>query len=136
VRKLLTSLVALSVLSANMAVAHHSFAMFDGTKLVVLKGTMVKFSFLSPHSWISVIGSPDGAGPPVQWDIEATAPMVLTKIGITQDSLKAGDKVTLGIRPLRDGRNGGSLVFVVTADGQTHGVNPAELGLNSEQLKP
>lgn len=135
-KKFLASVLSLSVLMANLAMAHHSFAMFDGAKLVVLKGTMVKFSFLSPHSWISILGSPDGLGQPVPWDVEATAPMVLTKIGITQDSLKAGDKVTLGIRPLRDGRNGGSLVFVITADGQTHGVSPTDLGLNPEQLKP
>jgi hypothetical protein len=38
---------------------------------------------------------------------------------------EAGDKVTVGLRPLRDG---GSLVFVITADGKSYGAKPSEAG--------
>ena len=32
--------------------------------------------------------------------------------------------VTVGIRPLRDGRHGGSMVFVIGPHGESYGANP------------
>lgn len=118
------------------ALAHHSYAMFDNTKLVVLKGTLLSFSYVNPHSFISVVGAPDEAAAPVRWDVEATSPLALSAIGIKADTLKPGEKLTIALRPLRDGRLGGSMVFVITPDGATHGANPANLGLDPAKLKP
>jgi hypothetical protein len=130
-------LVALAALAfAGPALAHHSYAMFDNTRLVVLHGTVMSYSYVNPHAWISVSGSADDATPAARWDVEATSPLVLANLGLKPENLKAGDKVTVALRPLRDGRFGGSMVFVVTADGVAHGAKPENLGLDPAKLKP
>lgn len=135
-KKLCLAFAAIAALVGSIAVAHHSFAMFDAQKVVLVRGTLIKFSYLNPHSWISVLGAVDRGGPPVRWDIEATSPSSLNQIGIYVDTLKPGDKLTIAFHPLRDGRAGGSLVFVVTPDGMAHGAKPSELGFDLATLKP
>jgi hypothetical protein len=134
-KRTLTAL-ALTGLLAGPAMAHHSYAMFDNTKLVLLHGTVLSFSYVNPHSWISVTGAQDDKTPAVRWDVEATSPLSLANLGIKADTLKPGDKLTVALRPLRDGRYGGSMVFIVTSDGATHGANPATLGFDVAKLKP
>lgn len=129
-------LLAGALLAAGAAHAHHSAAMFDQSKLVVLKGAIRSFSYINPHSWISIDGSAEGKGKAVRWDVEATSPSTLARIGLTADVLKPGDQVTVAIRPLRDGRPGGSMVFVVGPDGKSYGADPKALGLDVEALKP
>ena len=129
-------LAAGAAMAAGPALAHHSAAMFDSQKLVVLKGTISSFAYLNPHSWISLEAAPDGKGATKRWDVEATAPQSLLRIGITRDTLKPGDKATVAIRPMRDGRAAGSLVFFVLADGKSYGAKPSDLGLDVDKLKP
>jgi len=135
-KKLLIALGAAAALGGVPAFAHHSFAMFDAQKLVVLKGTMISFTTMNPHAWISIDATVEGQGKSSRWDVEATAPFQLALMGLRADTLKAGDRVTMGIRPLRDGRNGGSFVFIVTADGVPHGADPVGLGRDLASLKP
>ena len=122
--------------SPQHALAHHSYAMFDGDHLVVLRGTMLSFTFMNPHSWISVIVPPGTDVADGRWDVEATSPVALTRLGIHGDTFKAGDKLTVGIRALRDGRHGGSLVFIVDGAGQVYGANPQDFGLKTVDLTP
>jgi hypothetical protein len=44
--------------------------------------------------------------------------------------------LTIAFHPLRDGRAGGSLVFVVPPDGEAHGAKPGDLGFDLATLKP
>src|SRR5262249_19110411 len=130
-------LVTFSVMIlAGTVLAHHSSSMFDGTKLVVLKGSMLSFTNMNPHGWISIQAKVDGKGKSERWDIEATSPGQLASIGIKSDTLNPGDKVTAGIRPLRDGRHGGSMVFLIPPDGVVHGAKLSDLGLDLAALKP
>ena len=124
------------VVAARPALAHHSVAMFDQNRLLVLRGVVKSFSFVNPHSWISIVGSPDGAGEAVRWDVEATSPSTLARLGMTGDALKPGDRVTVAIRPLLDGRHGGSMVFVIGPDGKRYGADPQALGLAQQELVP
>jgi hypothetical protein len=140
-RSSLKSLVCLpfaaALLVAGSASAHHSAAMFDSSKLVVLRGTVTSFSYLNPHSWISVQAAPEGSSEAAKrWDVEATSPSSLARIGVEKDTLKPGEKLTIAIRPLRDGRPGGSMVLFVTADGKRYGADPAAVGLDVAKLKP
>jgi Family of unknown function (DUF6152) len=129
-------LLAAAILSVSPAIAHHSAATFDQGALVILKGVLRSFSYVNPHSWISIEGSPAGTADATRWDIEATSPSTLAGIGLTAQTLNTGDRVTVGIRPLRDGRHGGSMVFVIGPDGKTYGASPEALGLRVEELKP
>lgn len=130
--------LAAAVIGAWLPVsrAHHSAAMFDHDRTVVIKGVVKSVQYINPHVWISVVGSPDGAGAPEQWDIEATSPATLVMVGIQKDTLKPADKVAIAMHPLRDGRRGGSFVLVATADGKTYGAKVSEVDVKPEQLKP
>ena len=112
-------LTATAILGATIlpTSAHHSGAMFDSTKEVVLIGTIKEFQYTNPHSWIQILVPRSGGGGEVEWSIETAAPIVLLRAGIRPQSLKPGDKVTLRTHPLKDGGAGGNLIDVKKADG-------------------
>ena len=96
--------------------AHHSFAAYDKTKTVNLKGTIKSFQWVNPHVQILVYVEPAGGGAPETWAVETTSPGVLTRSGWTRNSLKPGDRVSVDISPLRDGSHGGGLDKVTLLD--------------------
>ena len=101
------------------AAAHHSTAMFDWGHEVTLVGTVDKFEWTQPHTfiWFNVA---DKDGKVVQWGLEGMSPSWLARRGgWTKHSLNKGDKITMVIYPLRDGRKGGFTVRVTMADGKT-----------------
>jgi hypothetical protein len=96
------------VMGATPAAAHHSFAMFDMSKSVRLEGTVKRFDWTNPHSWIFL----EVIGPEAMteaWTIELPAAGVLAREGWTRNYLKMGERVVLHVNPLRDGRKGGNL---------------------------
>ena len=107
-------------LAAGPALAHHSGAMFDRSKIVELKGTVKEFGWNNPHAHVA-IDVANASGVVEQWNIEAGSPNTMIKQGWRKSSLKPGDKVTLIIRPMRDGSKGGTLEGAVTAAGQKIG---------------
>ena len=110
--------------AAGAAFAHHSGAMFDGTKTATLQGTVKEFQYTNPHSWL-VVNVPDAAGTVTEWSFEAEGPSTLLRSGIKRSSLMPGDKVTVRGHPLKDGRPGAGLVDVTKADGTV--LNPRGL---------
>ena len=86
---------------------HHSIAMFDAQRIITIKGTVKEFQWLNPHAllWINVDAGNSAA--PQLWGIEMTSPGVLTRNGWSKRSFNAGDRVSLDIAPLRDGKPGG-----------------------------
>jgi hypothetical protein len=114
-KHLLAASALLSV-AALPASAHHSGAMFDSGKEVVLVGTIKEFQYTNPHSWIQILVPRNGGGE-TEWSIETAAPIVLLRAGIRPQSLKPGDKVTLRTHPLKDGGAGGNLIDVKKEDG-------------------
>ena len=86
-RVCLSVLMAWGAITAELAQAHHSFAMFDGNRVVVLHGTMLSFSYINPHSWISIVVPPGTDTPEGRWDIEATSPAMLARDGIRSDTI-------------------------------------------------
>jgi len=99
------------------AVAHHSFAMFDRDKEVTLVGTVREFQWTNPHAFIEM-DVPDAKGAAEKWSIELNSPNNLTRQGWKSSMLKAGDKVSVTMNPLRDGKKGGLFVSVVLPDGK------------------
>jgi hypothetical protein len=110
-----------TLLAGGLAVAHHSFAMFDNTKQQTVTGTVRTLEWTNPHVWLWV-DVPDDKGGTVAYGFEGAAPGEMTRMGgWTKRSVIMGDKVTVQYRPLKDGRPGGSLGKVTTADGKTLG---------------
>jgi hypothetical protein len=101
------------------AAAHHSFAMFDQSKTVTLTGTVSAFQWTNPHSFIE-IDVPKG-GATEHWSIELNSPNNLTRQGWKRTSVKPGDKVTITLNPLRDGKKGGLFNTIQLPDGKMLG---------------
>ena len=109
---------ALAILAAPAA-AHHSYAMFDMTKIIALDATVTTFKWQNPHSFIEAdVKAPEGSE---HWAIEMTAPNNLVQEGWKRTTVKPGDRVTLYVHPLRSGDRGGSFAGVKLADGTVLG---------------
>lgn len=98
------------------AQAHHSFAIYDRSKVLTLKGNVKTFQWTNPHCVVWVLVQPEGGGDPQEWSFETTSPGVLTRGGWTRNSVKAGDRVSVEFYPLRDGSHGGGLNSVTLLD--------------------
>lgn len=126
---LLAPLLLGLALTAGPAAAHHSGAMFDRTHTITIDGAFLSQEYTNPHVWISVMGKPLNSKLKVaRWDIETVSTGNLIKMGITKETLKPGDKLKVKINPLRDGRHGGSLQTIITADGVEHGFHEGDAG--------
>ena len=118
---------ALSIAAGvGTAWAHHSFAMFDQSRQVSLNGTVKDFQWTNPHAWIEVVVS-DGNGGEDVWSVELNSPNNLIRQGWKRTAMKPGDKVTVVINPLKDGKKGGLFNAVTLADGTVLG-NPKPTG--------
>lgn len=115
-----------AAMCAVPALAHHSFAMFDASKLVTLEGTIKQFQWTNPHAWIILMVA-DSEEAPVQWAIEMNGPTGLARDGWYPKTLTPGMKVKVVIHPLHDGKKGGQFLAVTLPDGTVMG-NPAGRG--------
>lgn len=111
----LTVLTTLGIGLSPAVEAHHSSAMFDRDKLITIDGTVKEFQWTNPHILLWVLAS--GKGDSALWAIEGGSPGMLAQVGWSKHLLNAGDKVTVLVHPLKDGRMGGSFVKLTTADG-------------------
>src|SRR3954470_9000873 len=111
--------------------AHHSFAMYDSTKLVTVDGTVTNFQWTNPHVLLWITGSTASGEAPTLWTVELpTSPGNLKRMGWSKHSLKGGDKVLVELNPLRDGKHGGSFKkATLTATGQVLLANPVSKGV-------
>lgn len=118
--RLFKALLIGAVLAAGPAFAHHSFAMFDQSKVVTLKGVVREFQWTNPHAFIHIEVPNDSGGKDV-WQVELNSPNNLTRQGWRSTSVKVGEEVTLVLNPLRDGSKGGLFVSVTLPDGKVLG---------------
>jgi hypothetical protein len=102
---------------ASPAWVHHSGAMFDREKQTTITGTVTEFNWTNPHASFRV-DVPNAQGKMESWAIEMNSPNNLVHSGWKRSTLKPGDKVTVKINPLRDGRPGGLYVGITLPDGK------------------
>ena len=103
--------IALALLAGALTLpatsfAHHSFAMFDQSKAIVLRGTIKEFRWVNPHVSLFIEVN-EGAAKHGVWAVELTSPGNLTRLGWSRKSLTVGEKVDIEVNPLRDGGLGG-----------------------------
>ena len=99
------------------AAAHHSTTMFDHSQSVSISGVVKEVQWTNPHVAIFVLGTVAGSTEPALWLLEMTSPGNLVRAGgWTRTSIKPGDKVTVNLSPLRDGRKGGALRKITVAE--------------------
>jgi hypothetical protein len=128
--KLLPAALAAAVLSGTAAEAHHSFSMFDRDTEVVKTGTVVRWAFNNPHSWLYV-NVPNDDGTETLWSLEGSSPTSLIARGVTGSTFEPGDTVQFMLCPLKDGRPGGAIGWAKLEDGSF--VNPADGGCNGNE---
>lgn len=95
--------------------AHHSFAMFDKNKELMLDGVVKEFQWKNPHTFIQIAVTQKGKV--VEWSLEGGSPNLLGRNGWKRTSLAFGEKVKILIYPLKNGDPGGSFLEVHKADG-------------------
>jgi hypothetical protein len=114
-------LAACAVVAGTQAlVAHHAGTMFTD-EVKEIAGTVKEFQFTNPHSWIQVMVETKPGAPPQEWSVEWGSPNQLGRRGIRPSTFKPGAKVTMRIRPMRDGSPAGGFVGAKFADGTTVG---------------
>jgi len=123
--RLLTGALVASLLTASVAMAHHSFAMFDRSVERVATGTVARWQFNAPHSWL-YLNVKNADGTETLWSFEGSAPPGLLTRGITGSTFEPGATVTVSYCPMKDGRPGGGLGWAKLANGTF--VNPSDGG--------
>jgi hypothetical protein len=102
-------------LAAAPAVAHHSFAMYDQTKILVLTGVVYQFVAQANHAELHIyLIGPDGKlekdkeGKPHPYGVEMAGAAAVAQQGITAETMRAGTIISVKVNPLRDGTDFGS----------------------------
>ena len=114
-------LALLAALVATQVLAHHSFAMYDQTKVVTLTGVVRQFVPQANHAELHfILLAPDhkslakGAnGKYVEWGVEMAGTAAVAQQGITGTTFGAGTVFSVRLNPLRDGSNFGSRVGAI-----------------------
>ena len=113
--------LAIGLVCVRHAYAHHSFAMFDGSKIVTIDGTVKSWEWKSPHAWLTVDVVDAKTHNVDEWGLEGYAIGTLRGMGYARDSLKAGDKVSVTLNPRKNGAIGGFFLSVKIGDGRVLG---------------
>jgi hypothetical protein len=103
-------------LPATVALAHHSFSMFDQSKKVTHSGTVSEVQWTNPHVWIFVDVATDSGME--RWGMEFTSKVHLARRNFKQDMVKVGDTVEFTVSPYANGQPGGRFYTIKLADGQ------------------
>jgi len=111
---------SLLVATAIPAIAHHSAAPFDMTKKITISGTVEKWVWSNPHSWLYIRMIKPGGAQEI-WGFEAGSAGMLSRSGWNSGDMKTGDKVTVTASPSRNGRPVGLISEVKLASGKVLG---------------
>lgn len=133
----LIAAACIGLLAASAATAHHSFAMFDSEKQVTLEATVVEYRWKNPHTRIivTVPKGTKGKAAAGTWDIEGASIAIMTRQGWNKSTFKAGDKIVAVVNPLRNGENGGALVYAIDKSGKKLFPDTERLGNSPDKYK-
>ena len=110
-------IATVALLPCLPASAHHSFVAFDEESEITMTGTVTDFRFVNPHTYFFVDVAND-AGEVVNFRVEGETRNDLYRNGWRDDTLVAGDLVSVTVNPARDAnRRYGRLLSLVKSDG-------------------
>ena len=106
----------LALASVQTVHAHHSHAMFDHATTVTVSGVVREISYRNPHVflWIDV---EDDNGATEIWSVEMSNIQNMIRRGIGGGTFTVGERVTVTMDPLNNGKPGGNYVSIVDSDG-------------------
>ncbi|MEY4762271.1 MAG: hypothetical protein RLZZ200_2127, partial [Pseudomonadota bacterium] len=121
-----TTIAGLLLLAlAPPALAHHSAVQFDFTKQVSYTGTVKEFKAINPHMALTIEVKDAKGTHDVLFEGHSTNNMYRT--GYRKGMVNVGDTVTVNCAPQKDGREGGYVVSVSTANGGFFGMKSSRL---------
>lgn len=109
------TVLLLSLLPA-LALAHHSFAMFDQSQKVTHTGTISEVQWTNPHVWIFVDVT-TANGTVEKWGMEFTSKVHLARRNFRSDMVKVGDQVEFTVSPYANSKPGGRFYTIKMANG-------------------
>ena len=116
--KLVIAILAGLLLGASQVRAHHAFAAeFDVNKPLTLKGTLIKWEMVNPHSWFH-IGVKDKDGKVTTWMVEGGSPNQLIRTGVTKNTVPVGTELVVEGYQAKDGTSKAVGRNFVLADGK------------------
>lgn len=104
--------------------AHHGNASYATGKEIVLKGTVTRWLYASPHLLL-MLDVKDDKGEVTHWVLESQSPTVMYPTGYRKDSFKPGDEVTVTASQAKNGKPVGRIIEAITANGTKLGRLPA-----------
>jgi len=113
-------ILALGLLMATQATAHHGAGVFDPVNKVTVTGMVTDFQFVNPHVlvYITVKGED---GKETNWGGELTSPNRLARdaraVKWHKSILKAGDSITMTGHPARNGAPMMDILKIVDGQG-------------------
>lgn len=114
--------LCLQALLLTPAQAHHSAALFYSMDArITLQGEVARFNFRNPHAILELMVAGEN-GEMVRWTCETSAPSALRRRGWSQDSILAGEKITIEGVPAVDGSRLMRILKIIRADGTEVGV--------------
>lgn len=100
--KVFASVLAVVLLTTGEMRAHHSFAAtYFEDKTIQVEGKLLQFQFRNPHSFLQ-LEVKDEKGQVVRWSVEWGGASQLGSQGVTNETLKYGDVVTIIGNPGRE----------------------------------
>jgi hypothetical protein len=110
---------AIALGGAGAALAHHSFgAEFDQNAPITLQGSVIKFEWTNPHSWIHIDYVNPKTNQHEHWKVEGGAPSALLRHGWDRNSLPPGTKIIVRAFRARDGDTRASAAEISFPDGR------------------
>lgn len=95
--------VMIAAICGAPSLAHHGTSNYSATaQSIMLSGTVTEFVWANPHVYL-LFDVKDENGAIVHWAGEMNSPGVLKNAGWTKNTLKAGDQITVSIRPNKFG---------------------------------
>jgi uncharacterized protein DUF6152 len=109
-------LTLIVLIMTGTAFAHHSFAVYDHTRTLNLKGSVTRFQWSNPHAYLDIdVPEADGVK---HYTLEMTSINMLQRIGWRSNMIKAGDQIKAVAAPLLSGQPGGLLIEITLASGE------------------
>jgi Family of unknown function (DUF6152) len=104
-------------LAVGPAIAHHSFAAYNMSKIVTAEGTLKEFRWGAPHSSMVLVYAVKGKT--MQMSIVSGRPMMFSKQGFNPRDFKRGDRLKITYHPNTSGLPGGALASLRLPNGKT-----------------